>query len=184
MEKSLLISGFGGQGVMLIGQMLGYAASDAGKNATFYPSYGAEQRGGTANCTVIISDEEIGSPVTSKLDVLIAMNEPSLNKFESKVKKGGAIIVNSSLIKQKIDHSEKSVYYVPANDMANGLGSSKVANIIMLGAYIGVSGALSIEEAKNIISKKLGKKPELLELNFKAFDAGMATVSNSPDKNN
>ena len=92
MEKSVLIAGFGGQGVMSIGKMLGYAASDAGKYASFYPSYGAEQRGGTANCTVIISDEEIGSPAVSKLDMLIAMNQPSFDKFAKKVKKAEALL--------------------------------------------------------------------------------------------
>jgi len=176
MEKSLLIAGFGGQGVMSVGKMLGYAASDAGKYASFYPSYGAEQRGGTANCTVIISDEEIGSPAVSKLDVLIAMNEPSFQKFAPKVKKGGSIIVNSSMVVNKVEDKDIKAYYIPANDIAAGLGSSLVANIIMLGAYIGISGALSVSEAKAVIKKMLGSKSEMLKMNYDAFDKGFEAV--------
>ncbi len=176
MEKSLLIAGFGGQGVMSMGQMLGYAASDAGKNATYYPSYGAEQRGGTANCTVIISDEEIGSPAASKLDVVIAMNEPSFNKFKGKVKKGGTILANSSLVESKLEGDEVTAYYIPANDIAEKLGSSKVANIVMLGAYIKISGALEVDDTKKMIKKVLGKKADLLEINIKAFDTGYGMV--------
>lgn len=176
MEKSLLIAGFGGQGVMSMGQMIGYAASEAGKNASYYPSYGAEQRGGTANCTVIVSDEEIGSPVASKLDVVIAMNEPSLVKFRSKVKSGGILLVNSSLVKEDLDGEDTLVYRIPVNDLANEIGSPKVGNLVMLGAYIGVSEALSVEETKSIIRKVLGKKPALLEMNLEAFDRGYALV--------
>ena len=114
MENSLLIAGFGGQGVILIGQLLGYAATAAGKNATFYPAYGAEQRGGTANCTVVIADEEIGSPVVTELDAVIAMNEPSLARFEGLAKPGGTIIVNSSLIKRAVGRTDVKAAYVPA----------------------------------------------------------------------
>ncbi len=176
MEKSVLIAGFGGQGVMSIGKMLGYAASDAGKYASFYPSYGAEQRGGTANCTVIISDEEIGSPAVSKLDMLIAMNQPSFDKFAKKVKKGGSIIVNSSLVTSKVEDPDIEAVYVDANDIANDLGSPKVANIVILGAYIGLSGALSEEDGKAIIKKMLGGKADLLEMNYQAFDKGIQAV--------
>jgi len=176
-EKSLLIAGFGGQGVMLLGQMLGYAASDAGKNATYYPSYGAEQRGGTANCTVIISDEEIGSPVATKPDAVIAMNEPSFNKFKGMVKKGGTIFINSSLVESSLDREDITAYYIQANSIADSLGSSKVANIVMLGAYIKVSAVLDVEETKKIIKKVLGNKKELLESNLKAFDTGYGLVT-------
>ena len=181
MEKSVLIAGFGGQGVMSIGKMLGYAASDAGKFASFYPSYGAEQRGGTANCTVIISDEEIGSPAVSKLDVLIAMNEPSYQKFSPKVKKGGSIVINSSMVSSKVEDKDINAYYIHANEMANELGSPLVANIIILGAYLGVSNALSEDQAKAIIKKMLGSKPGMLEINYKAFDKGFEAVNKSND---
>ncbi len=176
MEKSLLIAGFGGQGIMLIGKMLGFAASKAGMNATFYPSYGAEQRGGTANCTVIIADDEIGSPVSKKLDSLIAMNEPSFVRFVDRMKKGGVVIVNSSLVQSKVEDKDVQAFYVPANDLAQQLGSAQVANVVVLGAYIGATGVLDAAFAKQVVAEQLGKKPELLELNMKAFDAGMEAV--------
>lgn len=173
MENSLLIAGFGGQGVVLIGQLLGYAASSAGKNATYYPSYGAEQRGGTANCTVIISDEEIGSPVVSRLDTVIVMNEPSLVRFEEWVKPGGTIIVNSSLVNRKVYRTDIKVVSVPANDIAGELGSDKIANMVVLGTYLAVSKALSVETVVNTMKAKLARKPELLPLNEAAVLAGI-----------
>jgi 2-oxoglutarate ferredoxin oxidoreductase subunit gamma len=176
MEKSLLIAGFGGQGIMLIGKMLGYAASDSGKETMFYPAYGAEMRGGTANCTVIISDEEIGSPMCDFFTTFIAMNEPSYHKFIEQVEKGGNVIINSSLVDSKVQNDAIKAYYVPANDIADRLGNSKVANIVMLGAYIAVSQAVEVDAIKKIITKTLGKKPEMLELNMKAFDEGYNTV--------
>jgi 2-oxoglutarate ferredoxin oxidoreductase subunit gamma len=176
MEKSLLIAGFGGQGIMLIGKMLGFAASKAGMNATFYPSYGAEQRGGTANCTVIIGDDEIGSPVSRRLDTLIAMNEPSFVRFVDRMKKGGVVIVNSSLVQSKVEDKDVKAFYIPANDLAQELGSVQVANIIVLGAYIAATGILDAEFAKQVIAEQLGRKPEMLELNMQAFDKGMAAV--------
>ena len=111
-----------------------YAASKAGKNATYYPAYGAEQRGGTANCTVVISDEEIGSPVVNKLDTIIVMNEPSLVRFEGWVKAGGTIIVNSSLIGRKVLRKDVRALYAPANETASKLGSDKIANMVLLGS--------------------------------------------------
>lgn len=172
MENSLLIAGFGGQGVVLIGQLLGYAASAAGKNATYYPSYGAEQRGGTANCTVVISDEEIGSPVVSKLDVVIAMNEPSMVRFEEWVKPGGTMIINSSLIKRPPSRTDITSIFVSANEIAGNLGSDKIANMVVLGTYIGVSQALSLESVMATMKSKLAKKPELVALNEAAILTG------------
>ena len=177
MENSLLIAGFGGQGVVLVGQLLGYAASSAGKNATYYPSYGAEQRGGTANCTVVISDEEIGSPVVSRPDVVIVMNEPSLVRFEERVKPGGTLIFNSSLIKRVPARTDIKVVAVPANDMAEKLGSDKIANMVVLGAYIGVSQALSLESVMATMKAKLDKKPEMVVLNEAAILAGVQCSS-------
>jgi 2-oxoglutarate ferredoxin oxidoreductase subunit gamma len=172
MEHSLLVAGFGGQGVVLIGQLLGYAASSSGKNATYYPSYGAEQRGGTANCTVVIADEEIGSPVVSKLDTVIVMNEPSLVRFEEWVKPGGTIIVNSSLVKRAVSRSDIKVVQVPANDIAGQLGSEKVANMVMLGSFLSVSNALPVESVMETMKDKLAEKQELVTLNEKAIQAG------------
>ena len=173
MENSLLIAGFGGQGVVLIGQLLGYAASAAGKNATYYPSYGAEQRGGTANCTVVISDEEIGSPVVSKLDTVIAMNEPSLVRFAEWVKPGGTIIINSSLIQGGPVRDDVKMIRVPANEIAEKLGADKIANMVMLGSYLAVSKALPVEAVIGTMKAKLAKKQDLVVLNEAAIKAGV-----------
>lgn len=176
MENSLLIAGFGGQGVVLIGQLLGYAASSAGKNATYYPSYGAEQRGGTANCTVVLSDEEIGSPVVSQLDTVIVMNEPSLVKFEEWVKPGGTIIVNSSLVSRQVSRTDITVVSVPANDLANELGSDKIANMVLLGSYLASSKALPAEYVLATMKEKLAGKAALLPLNEAAIRRGMSLL--------
>ncbi|SHI85386.1 2-oxoglutarate ferredoxin oxidoreductase subunit gamma [Dethiosulfatibacter aminovorans DSM 17477] len=177
MENKLLIAGFGGQGVMVIGQLLGYAACSAGKQATFLPTYGPEQRGGTANCTVVISDEEIGAPYTDSIDVLIAMNAPSLKKFLPKVKQGGVVLVNESMCDEKIDRDDVEGYYIPAVDIANEIGSQKVANIVMLGAYLNKSGSLTEEQMMDTVKVKLGKRPELLEYNRIAIRKGIEFTS-------
>ena len=174
MENSLIVAGFGGQGVVLIGQLLGYVASAAGKNATFYPSYGAEQRGGTANCTVVIADEEIGSPVVTKLDTIIVMNEPSLVRFEEWVKPGGTIIVNSSLVNKKVQRDDIQAVFIPANDIAEKLRSEKVANMVMLGKYLAISKVLSFERVVETMKEKLAAKSKFLPLNEAAITAGMA----------
>lgn len=173
MEKSLLIAGFGGQGVVLIGQLLGYAASKAGKNATYYPAYGAEQRGGTANCTVVISDEEIGSPVVNKLDTVIVMNEPSLGRFEGWVKVGGTIIVNSSLIGRKVLRKDVRTIYAPANETASKLGSDKIANMVLLGSYLESSQVLPGEIVMMTMREKLVGKERFFPLNEAAIRTGM-----------
>lgn len=173
MESSLLIAGFGGQGVVLIGQLLGYAASSSGKNATYYPSYGAEQRGGTANCTVVISEEEIGSPVVTKLDTVIAMNEPSLVRFEEWVKPGGILIINSSLIKRPVVRTDIQVIAVPANEIAGELGTDKIANMVVLGTYLAVSKVLSVETVLNTMREKLAAKATFLPLNEAAIQSGL-----------
>ena len=130
----IVLAGFGGQGVLSLGQILAYAAMAEGKEVTWLPSYGPEMRGGTANCSVIIADKPIASPIVSNPTLLVAMNGPSLDKFADKVTPGGVILVNSSLIAQKVERKDVRVYYVPANEMALDLGTAKAANIIMLGA--------------------------------------------------
>ena len=172
MEKSFIIAGFGGQGVMLIGQLLGYSASYCGKNASYYPSYGPEQRGGTANCTVVISDDEIGSPIIQKADVVLVMNEPSLNKFEPVAKSGGVIIINSSLIQSKVKRDDVETVYIPVNEIAQGIGSTKVANMIMLGVCIGKTHILPEKSVFSAIEMKMKKHPDMLDMNFKAVKAG------------
>lgn len=138
-NEKIICAGFGGQGVMLIGQLLAYSANEKGLNTLWFPSYGPETRGGTANCSVTISDTIVNSPVISKADSLIIMNGPSLDKFVDRVKPGGRIFINSSLTNKKVERNDVSIYYVPVNDIAVELGNSKVANMVMLGAYLEVT---------------------------------------------
>ncbi|MCK4241049.1 MAG: 2-oxoacid:acceptor oxidoreductase family protein, partial [Candidatus Atribacteria bacterium] len=145
MLEEVVIAGFGGQGVMLIGRLLAYAGMLEGKNVAWMPSYGPEMRGGTANCTVIISSEEIASPVVPYPKSIIVMNKPSLDKFEPNVKKEGLIILNDSLIDQKVSRNDLSIVRVPANDVANELGNLKVANMVVLGAYVKKSGVVKLD---------------------------------------
>ncbi len=178
MENSVLIAGFGGQGIMLMGKLLGYSAVNENKMVTFNPAYGAEQRGGTANCIVVISEKEILLPAPSKIETLIAMNEPSLDKFIGKLKTNGNCIINSSLISKKIESNIVNGYYVPANEIALKLGNVKVANLVMLGAYVAVNKTLDLNKTKQTIVKVLGGKPELVKQNLDAFDIGISSVSN------
>jgi len=135
MERNLMVAGFGGQGVMLLGKMLSYATCEAtDKNVTFFPSYGAEQRGGTANCYVVISDEEVGAPLGDAMDDLIVMNDPSLNKFLYKLVPGGTLFINSSIVTSRVERTDVKVVSVPVTEMALEMGNPKVLNIIMLGA--------------------------------------------------
>lgn len=177
MNFNMLISGFGGQGVVLIGQMIGRAAMAAGKNATFYPSYGPEQRGGTASCSVVISDAEIGSPVASRPNVLVCFNTAALEKFGPFLQKGGLLIANSSQIKERdCPQTDFDIIRIPINNLAEEIGSPKVANIIMMGAVIKKTGAFPIEYAEKVVLEKLKSKPDLLELNKKALCCGAALV--------
>jgi len=176
MEKSLLVAGFGGQGVMLIGKTIGYAASKADKYVTFSPAYGSEQRGGTANCTVVISDKEIYSPIKGAVDYLIVMNELSYSKFSSKVKKGGMLIINSSMVSSKSERGDINTYYIPVGEIASELGNALVANIVMLGAYLELSGILDNDTVLSIVKDNLKDKPKLIEINISAFNKGVETA--------
>ncbi|MDR2176180.1 MAG: 2-oxoacid:acceptor oxidoreductase family protein [Synergistaceae bacterium] len=182
-ESKIMVGGFGGQGVMIIGQLLGYASCEAGKNSLFLPKYGPEQRGGTANCTVTISGEEIGAPSSRKVDVLIALNQPSLDAFAPAVKAGGMLLINTSLCKNIPSRSDIAIYGVDSDDIARETGSPKVANIVVIGAYIEKSKILTEEQIFNAITKKLGRKAELLALNRTALKKGMESVRslNSPN---
>ncbi len=175
MEKSFIIAGFGGQGVMVIGQLISYTTCETtDKYVTYFPSYGAEQRGGTANCYVVVSDDEIGSPKVEKVDYVIALNEPSKVKFENAVLPGGTIFLNSSVIKDDVARTDISVVKIDAGSIAYELGNPKVLNLVMLGAVIGYTGILPEENVLQTAFKKLGaKRPELNPLNEKAFRRGL-----------
>ena len=174
METNLLVAGFGGQGVMTLGKFLASATCDTtDKNVTFFPSYGAEQRGGTANCYVVISDEEVGTPVGDEMDALIVMNQPSLDRFLGKLKPGGTLYVNSSIVDGESPRDDVRVVRAPVTDLALQLGNAKVLNIVMLGVYIGDSGVLSPEVIESSIEHKFSAKPKLIPLNKKAFEEGL-----------
>ena len=169
-----IIAGFGGQGVMTLGKFLADATCNStDKNVTFFPSYGAEQRGGTANCYVVIADEEIGAPLGDAMDDLIVMNDPSLAKFLYKLVPGGTLFINSSIVKSEITRTDVKVVKVPVTEMALEMGNAKVLNIIMLGAYVGYTQVVPEDVVWNTIEHKLGKKPKLLPLNKRAFEAGL-----------
>jgi 2-oxoglutarate ferredoxin oxidoreductase subunit gamma len=167
-----IFSGFGGQGVLSMGLNLAHAAMLDGKNVTYLPSYGAEVRGGTANCTVAISEEEIASPVASSPDFLVAMNRPSLIRFQNQIQSGGLFFINSSLVDAEISRGDVDIIEVPANKIAEGLGNLKCANIVMLGAYIKKSNIVSLDSQIKGIENSFKKKEKLIVLNKKALLSG------------
>jgi 2-oxoglutarate ferredoxin oxidoreductase subunit gamma len=174
MQTEILIAGFGGQGVLFAGQVLAYAAMDAGKEVTWFPSYGPEMRGGTANCTVIIAEEEIGSPLVQNPQAVIAMNLPSLDKFEPRIKSDGTLIINSSLISRAVKRTDLETVCLPATDMADALGEKRLANVIMLGALLVHLPVLSLEEIQGALDAHLLEhRQHLLSSNLKAFKEGM-----------
>jgi 2-oxoglutarate ferredoxin oxidoreductase subunit gamma len=163
MTENVLISGFGGQGVMSMGQMLCYGGMIEGHEVSWLPSYGPEMRGGSAYCMVIVSDSAVGSPVFSKPGCLMVMNLPSLDKFEDALVPGGKLLVNSSLISRKTTRTDIDAYYIPANDIANELGNSRVAGMVMLGAYLKLSGVLKQESMVGALKKVFGENKAALE---------------------
>ncbi len=176
MTHEIVMAGFGGQGVMLMGQLMTYAGMLENKQVSWMPSYGPEMRGGTANCSVIISDEPIGAPIITEPTAVVAMNLPSLDKFEPALRTGGILIINSSLIEQKAKRSDVKEYRVPSNDIASELGNLKVANMVVLGAIIAATKAVSQESVMQAFAKMFAKKPGLLEINEKAIKRGAALV--------
>ena len=172
-NEKVIIAGFGGQGVMLMGQLLSYAATEKDINTLWFPSYGPETRGGTANCSVTISEDLVNSPVISTPDSIIIMNKPSLNKFQPKLKKGGNLFLNSSLVKDVVVRDDVNVYNIDANEIAKKLGNVKVANMVILGAYLAVTNIFTSEEVLNILKQKFtGAKAKLIDINRQALEAG------------
>ena len=167
-----IFAGFGGQGVLSMGLNLAQAAMLEGKNVTYLPSYGAEVRGGTANCTVAISDEEIASPVASSPDFIVAMNQPSLVRFQNQIQSGGLFFINSSLIEAEISRGDIDIVEVPASSIAEDLGSPKSANMVMLGAFTKKSNLVSLSSVVEALRNTLKKKQKLIAINKKALTAG------------
>ena len=168
--SKMFFAGSGGQGILLMGQTISAAAMLEAREATFFPSYGPEMRGGTANCTVIVSEKPIGSPLIFESDCVVAMTLPSMYKFEPTLKPGGLLMLNSSLVRHAPQRSDINVIEVPATELANSLGNSKVANIIMLGAFIRAAKVVSPENVEQVLHTVFGgKSAQLLELNLQAY---------------
>ena len=173
MTFDLIIAGFGGQGVLFAGQLLSHAALDAGLETTWYPSYGPEMRGGTANCTVVISDEPIGSPVTERPQAAIVMNLPSLERYEPLVRPGGVLVVNTSLIDRAVERSDLTVIGIPGDDVAAELGHPKLTNVVLLGALLAHTDALSAEQVGATLERVLPERHQrLLGANHAALARG------------
>ena len=177
-ETSIIISGFGGQGTLFAGQVLAYASMDMGLEVTWIPSYGPEMRGGTANCTVIVSQKPIGSPLVRFPDVVLALNLPSVDKYESIVPDGGILIANSSLMNRELERKNINSLLIPANQLAEELGLSRMANMIMVGAMIALKPILPLEAVKKALEDHIPERHQkTLPKNFKAMDQGFEFAS-------
>jgi 2-oxoglutarate ferredoxin oxidoreductase subunit gamma len=179
MYQDAIIAGFGGQGIMLIGNLLAYAAMRQGLNVTYIPVYGPEMRGGTANCTVVISDDDIGSPIIHRPLSSIIMNRPSLDKFQSRLQDGGLQIVNSSLVDMELAEGERiRSVAVPANDIADGVGNARLANMAALGGYVAASGAVELQTVIDSLSEVISAHYQhLIPKNAEALQAGYDHVA-------
>ena len=173
MTTNILLAGFGGQGILFAGKFLAYKGLTEGRELSWLPSYGPEMRGGTANCSVILSDEPIGSPIVSAPDVLVAMNLPSLDKYESTVVSGGSIFVDSTLIERKVKRDDVKVFYVPSTSLAQQIGAPTLANMIMVGKVIKETGAVSYDNLEAALKKVVSaRRQDLFDINLKAINTG------------
>ena len=183
MQQEVIIAGFGGQGVLFAGQLLAYAGMDTGKAVTWIPSYGPEMRGGTANCTVVISNEEIGSPFVKNPTAVLAMNLPSLDKYEHLVKPGGVLVVNASMVNRAVARQDITVINLPANDIAEELGNKRAVNMVMLGALLAHSDILSLEALEAALEDHLPERHKKLQpANKAALRQGAAHKAEQPVK--
>ena len=170
----IILAGFGGQGILFAGKLLAYLGMVADKELSWLPSYGPEMRGGTCNCHVILSDEPVSSPLITKPTVLFAMNQPSVDKFIDSVAEGGVVVYDSSLITEEITRKDVTVVAIPATKIANEMGASKLANMILTGAMIKATGLADIETVEKALSKVIpAKKADMLELNLNCIKKGM-----------
>ena len=181
METSIIISGFGGQGVLFAGQLLAYAGMDAGRHVTWIPSYGPEMRGGTAHCVVIISDDPIGAPTVARPDVAVVLNLPSFDKYETVVKPGGLLVVNNSLIESETERRDIDVVAVPANAIAEEWGTVKMLNMAALGALLAARPVLPLEIVEKALAEHLpAGKQHLIEANLRVIRRGYEVVAPVP----
>lgn len=173
MQSEVMFAGFGGQGILLSGKLLAHAAMEEGHEVAWVPSYGPEMRGGTAYCTVVISDRPIGSPVIKNPTHLVAMNRPSLEKFAHEIKPHGIILINSSLITIEADRPDCDVLKVPATDLAKKLGNARAANVVAISAFVARSRIVQIETLKKCVENEFKRKPKLIPMNMAAVEAGI-----------
>lgn len=180
MYQDVMIAGFGGQGVLLAGKLLAYAGMIEGKRVTWFPSYGAEIRGGTANCTVIISSEEIGSPVVRNPSAMLIFNEASFTKFEKRILPGGLLFLNTSLVHEPPTRTDITRIEVKANDVAEDLGDIRIANLVVLGAFLGKTGVVSLESVLAALKQVLpARRHSLIPLNENALKRGAAVCAHA-----
>jgi len=178
MTYDIVLAGFGGQGILFLGKMIATAGMLEGKEVSWIPSYGPEMRGGTANCSVVVSDKRIGTPVVSRPGVLVAMNRPSLEKFEPKIAEGGFLLINRTLIEIPHTRNDIDAAYVDITGMASRLGNTRLANVVALGALIARVPIVTKDGALAALKKELaGKKSALLDLNIQALEAGEKAAS-------
>jgi 2-oxoglutarate ferredoxin oxidoreductase subunit gamma len=183
MQTEIILAGFGGQGIMFAGQLFTYAAMDAGYEVTWIPSYGPEMRGGTAHCTVIIADEEIGSPTVRNPKAALVFNLPSLDKYEELVVPQGVLIANASLINRQITRDDLNGLMIPANEIAESLGEKRLTNMVMLGAMLAMLPVLSVEAIEQALDNHMPERHKhLLPLNCKALREGMAYAQKEKHK--
>ncbi|MGC8839388.1 MAG: 2-oxoacid:acceptor oxidoreductase family protein [Anaerolineae bacterium] len=177
MQEEILISGFGGQGALFIGQLLTYAGMDEGRHVTWIPSYGPEMRGGTAHCIVILSDEPIGSPIIRNPSVAVVLNPPSMERYEPLVKPGGVLVVNSSLVRARSQREDITVAYVPANDLAFELGNAKMANVVLLGALLAIRPVVKPESVERALEEHTpDRRRHIIEPNKRALARGIRYI--------
>ncbi len=177
MEK-LIFSGFGGQGVLTLGQIIASMALEKDLNVTWMPSYGAEMRGGTANCAVVISETEIGCPlVSSNADFVFALNDPSVDKFMPMLKSGGVLVVNSSIVTKDIARDDITIIKIDATNIAIALGSAKVANMVMIAGYLKMTDKFTLEDVEAVMKKKFaGKNEKFIPINLSAIKKGLEEI--------
>jgi 2-oxoglutarate ferredoxin oxidoreductase subunit gamma len=178
MHEEIIVSGFGGQGTLFAGQLLTYTAMDEGRHVTWIPSYGPEMRGGTAHCIVIISDDEIGSPIIREPSICIVMNPASMDKYEPLVQPGGLLVVNSTLVRDRSAREDIETIYIPANELAAELGNVRMANVVLLGAMLGSREIVPIEGVRRTLDLHIPQeRKRIIEPNKRALDRGVAYVS-------
>ncbi len=177
MQNEVMFAGFGGQGILLSAKILAHAAMEQGFEVAWIPSYGPEMRGGTAYCTVVVSDRPIGSPIIRNPRHLVAMNRPSLEKFAPAIQPGGVVLVNSSLISVPAGRDDVDELRVPVNDIARDLGNVRSANIIALAAFAARSKIVNFDMIRKCVEEEFSKKPKLIPLNLKAVEAGQKAAA-------